>query len=441
MKRESALDFLLNFTLKTAPQAVQEQVRLNILDVIGVGIAASNLPLSHIIRAHACEVFGGNLPLLFGAGRASAPGVALAGGMTIDALDAHDGHNLTKGHIGAALIPSIFALCAYQKSDDGEAFLNAIILGYELGVRFGQALHATASDYHSSGAWMAVAVAGVGAHMLGFGCEKTRHALGIAEYHGPRSQMMRCIDYPTMLKDGAGWGAMAGVSAVLLAKKGFSGAPALTFGTPEDIWDDLGQRWAVMEQYYKPYPVCRWAQAAIVAALGVREKYALSATDINRVDIISFHEAKRLAFTNPQNTEQAQYSLPFPVAVALARGTVRSEDLMGQGLEDKEILRIANATKVIESEYANAHFPKSRFARVKVFCQGKEGQRVLESDWHMPQWDYTIPPNAQDLERKFMDFARPVGKIKAHAIRDAVFALGRKKDALSCLTKQLYQPV
>ena len=29
--------------------------------------------------------------------------------------------------------------------------------------------------------------------------------LGIAEYHGPRSQMMRCIDHPTMLKDGAGW--------------------------------------------------------------------------------------------------------------------------------------------------------------------------------------------------------------------------------------------
>ena len=53
-----------------------------------------------------------------------------------------------------------------------------------------------------------------------------RHALGIAEFHAPRSQMMRCIDYPTMLKDGSGWGAMAGVSAAYLAADGFTGAPA-----------------------------------------------------------------------------------------------------------------------------------------------------------------------------------------------------------------------
>lgn len=31
---------------------------------------------------------------------------------------------------------------------------------------------------------------------------------------------MRCIDHPTMVKDGSGWGAMAGVSAALLAADG-----------------------------------------------------------------------------------------------------------------------------------------------------------------------------------------------------------------------------
>lgn len=29
----------------------------------------------------------------------------------------------------------------------------------------------------------------------------------------PRSQMMCCIDFPTMLKKGSGWGAIAGISA------------------------------------------------------------------------------------------------------------------------------------------------------------------------------------------------------------------------------------
>ena len=43
-----------------------------------------------------------------------------------------------------------------------------------------------------------------------------------------RGQMMRCIDHPTMLKDGSGWGAMCGVSAAYLAADGFTGAPAVT---------------------------------------------------------------------------------------------------------------------------------------------------------------------------------------------------------------------
>jgi hypothetical protein len=37
---------------------------------------------------------------------------------------------------------------------------------------------------------------------MGLNRTQTAHAMGIAEYHGPRSQMMRCIDHPTMVKDG-----------------------------------------------------------------------------------------------------------------------------------------------------------------------------------------------------------------------------------------------
>ena len=67
---------------------------------------------------------------------------------------------------------------------------------------------------------------------------------------------MRCIDHPTMLKDGSGFGAMAGVSAAYLAKSGFSGAPAVTMDSDNTIsfWKDLGQKWLIKEQYFKPYP-------------------------------------------------------------------------------------------------------------------------------------------------------------------------------------------
>ncbi len=88
------------------------------------------------------------------------------------------------------------------------------------------ALHATAADYHNSGAWNALACAAIVARALRLSPRAIEHALGIAEYQGPRGLMMRCIEHPTMGKDGSGWGAMTGVSAGLLAAEGFTGAPA-----------------------------------------------------------------------------------------------------------------------------------------------------------------------------------------------------------------------
>ncbi len=58
--------------------------------------------------------------------------------------------------------------------------------------------------------------------------DTTRQALGVAEYFGPRGQILRACDSPTMVKDGSGWGAHVGVTAALLARDGFTGAPALT---------------------------------------------------------------------------------------------------------------------------------------------------------------------------------------------------------------------
>jgi len=49
-----------------------------------------------------------------------------------------------------------------------------------------------------------VAVAGVAARLRRLDRTQTAHAMGIAERHGPHSQMMHYIDHLTMLKDGSG---------------------------------------------------------------------------------------------------------------------------------------------------------------------------------------------------------------------------------------------
>ena len=59
---------------------------------------------------------------------------------------------------------------------------------------------------------------------------------------------------------------MKGAAAAKLAQKGFTSAPAITLEEAHKYWVDIGRRWYVGEQYYEPYPVCRWAQAHVEGA-------------------------------------------------------------------------------------------------------------------------------------------------------------------------------
>lgn len=430
-------EFIHGLTYDDLPQNTRQQAELCLLDLIGVGIAGAATSLSQIIRNHAVSQFGGTLPMLFDGRGAGPAGLALAGGMTIDALDGHDGYNPAKGHVGCSLFPATFAAALDQRQDDGRAFLTNIVLGYELGSRLATALHGTVTDYHTSGAWVAPACAAVVARTLRLDPQQCRHAMGIAEYHGPRSQMMRTIDAPTMLKDGSGWGAMAGVSAAYLARDGFTGAPALTVEQAPGHWADLGSNWLIMQQYFKPHPVCRWAQSPIEAVLDLRRTHGLASQDVTRIDIESFHEATRLATHTPTSTEQAQYSTSFPCAVALVRGDLGPADVSEAALNDPEILRLSCATQMREHAEANAAFPHRRLARVRLTLG--DGT-VLESGWKTPRWDAEAPPSAAELRAKFHAFAAPhIGAEAARKIESAVHELADK--GLGPLRELLVQPI
>ncbi|NBV62722.1 MAG: MmgE/PrpD family protein, partial [Rhodobacteraceae bacterium] len=263
-----------------------------------------------------------------------------------------------------------------------------------------------------------------------------RHALGIAEYHGPRSPMMRCIDFPTNVKDGSGWGALCGVSAVQLARRGFTGAPAITVEDAPEFWGDLGTRWYMLEQYFKPYPVCRWAQAPIEATLSLRRSHGLTATDVRALEIETFHESVRLHVQNPQGTDAAQYSTSFPCALALVYGDVQAKHLGDDAIANPAVLRLSNATTMVENAHANAEFPLTRLARVRLQLQDGTW---LQSDWHTPRWDWQDPPSDADLRAKFDGFATPVlGASKAAALAQVIATLDTRP--LADLRALLGQP-
>ncbi|MDR5867749.1 MmgE/PrpD family protein [Halomonas koreensis] len=394
------------------------QAKRCLLDLVGVAAGATRTDLAGHARRFARSQHGGDRPLLFADGRASPTGVALHGAWLIDALDAHDGQVLTKGHAGVALLPGLLALPEVERLS-GRDVLGLLTLGYEVATRAGIALHAVSPDYHTSGAWNALGVAAMAGRLMGLDAHRLHHALGIAEFYGPRSQMMRCIDHPTMLKDGSGWGAMTGVSAALLARDGFTGAPALTVTDPgvDALWADLGRRWYLHEQYFKAYPVCRWAQPAVEAVLSLRDRIG-DPGDVSRIEIVTFHEARRLHVVHPASTEQAQYSLPWSVACALGRGTLDAEAVTL--LEAPDLRDLASRVELQESEAFNARFPAERWASARLHLA--DG-RVLESDPCEARGNPHNPLSDAELTAKYRALADPVLGERAERLRETILTL------------------
>jgi 2-methylcitrate dehydratase PrpD len=422
---EHAGRFVCELAFARIPAEVRHFASLLLLDTLGVAAAARELAAGRIARDFALHSFAAGpgaatARMLFDGRQVSPAGAAFAAAAQIDNLDGHDGYNPTKGHIGVVVVPAVFSFAQTLPEITAAEAICALVLGYEIGARAGIALHATASDYHSSGAWNGLAVAAVGARLLGLAPEKLREALGIAEYHGPRGQMMRVIDSPTMLHDGSAWGALAGVSAVYLAAAGYTGAPAATVEAEavDRIWCDLGESWAVLGHYIKPYPVCRWTHALIDAALRLRHEHALSSSDIAAVELTSFHEATRLYREIPSTSPVAQYAISYPVAVALARGRLGVAEIEGPTLRDPEAARLVSATTIREAPDFNERFPAARWGEVTVVL--KDGRR-LNSGALDARGGRENPLSETEILAKFRDYTRPVlGPVRTRAIEEAV---------------------
>jgi 2-methylcitrate dehydratase PrpD len=268
-----------------------------------------------------------------------------------------------------------------------------------------------------------------------------REALGIAEYIGPRGQILRVCAHPTMLKDGSSWGAHAGVTAALLAGNGFTGAPALTIERDDvrHLWSDLGERWRIREQYFKAYPVCRWAQPAIEAALALKREHRFAASDIARIAIESFREAIDLGSgcASPVTTDEAQYSLPYGVAAALVFDHVGAPEVSAEALRDPRIARLLGVIELAEDAGFSSRFPAERWARVRVTLA--DG-RTLASEPARARGNPENPLSGDELRAKYCSLATPaLGEARAARIERLVDALLRTGE-LRALLEELLQP-
>jgi 2-methylcitrate dehydratase PrpD len=409
-----AIDFTLNARWGDLPAAVQHQAKRCLMDTLGALIAGSQTPAARIMRKTACEQFSGDQATILVSGvRVAAAGAALANGFSGNALDIDDGYRKVKGHPGACALPPVLAAAQLTGDCSGQDFLTALVVAYELGTRAGVIRHATYQAYHSSGSWGAVAGAAAAGRLMGLTGEQLFHAMGAAEYHAPIAPMMKGIDTPAMGKDSIGWGCMVAILSALMARDGFTGVQPLFDDAPDpELVRNLGQQWEILNLYFKPYAACRWGQPAVAGALTIVRDNHLTPDQIRHIRVRTFEAATRLPNGHPRNTEEAQYSLAFPVAAALLDGEVGPRQVLPPRLHEPDLLSLLDRVSTEVAPEFEAEFPTKAPAEVvvetftgEIFRSGR-----IEAIWEPPD---TLPSDSE-LEAKFLWLTGPIiGKLKA----------------------------
>src|SRR5690606_13378071 len=276
----------------------------------------------------------------FGLSRRYAPATAaLLNGAFGHSLDFDDTHSDSSLHPSAPVVPAAFA-AAEMTGASGEDLLAAIVVGFEVCCRLGNALDPTshyARGFHptaTAGNFGAAAAAG---RLLGLDADRMCSAFGVAA-----SQASGSLQF---LENGAwnkryqvGEAAMKGLMAVSLAAQGFHGAAQALEGRHGFLkgYSDgadfsravagLGETWETLRIGVKPYPACRYTHAAVDGLLALRARHGLAADDVTRISVGLHRNGMALvgdpaaAKRRARSIVDGQFSMPFAAAVALTRG-------------------------------------------------------------------------------------------------------------------------
>jgi 2-methylcitrate dehydratase PrpD len=341
--------FIQSLAWDETPPEVQQRARLCLLDGLGATLAGTLTPVSKIAADYASNLWRGDGATIFLHGRkANAAGAAFANACAGNALDIDDDAIFTRGHPGAQLIPAALAV-AEQVGASGKALLEALVIGYEVAIRTGRCWHDHHEFYQACGSWGSVACAAAAAHLLDLDHEKIKHALGIAEYHAPNAPMLRDIAAPSMSKHAIGWGAMNGVVSAELAQRGFTGIPSiLGFEEYRDWVMDIGQHyWMTDWVFYKDWCSCAWGHAACQAAWGLVKENCIPIEGIAHIKVRTFEEAIMLHQDYPTTTEQAQFSLKWPLACLLLDGEIGPKQILDSRFGDPQVRALFDKIELV----------------------------------------------------------------------------------------------
>jgi len=308
---------------------------------------------------------------------APAPIAALVNGTAAHTLELDDIYAAGLFHPGAPVIAAALAV-ADLAGANGEAFLRAVVTGYEVGCRVAEDLGPKHyAHWHTTGTAGSLAAAAAAAELLGSGPEAFASALALAAtMAGGVQQTFRCGAMGKPLH--AGHAALAGVIAAVAAHDGVTGAPDVleaeaglgwATGAPSE-WAHsratAGPRPAITMVTVKPYPCCGHAFAVIDGVFQLRDR-GLNAADVRRIDVHTYRTALEVAgIADPRTSPERKFSIPYLAAAALLAGGVGDTNA---DIDMAELRRLMATVQLHPDPGYEAAFPARRGARVTVTTQ------------------------------------------------------------------------
>jgi len=388
-------EFAAGLKFEDIPAPVLHRAKLLILDALGCGLASNAYDFAAVAVAGATALGGEGACSVIGRDvRLPVRDAALANGMLIHGLDFDDTHLNSIIHATAACLPSALTF-GESRGIDGRTLLVAYAAGMETAIRVGAAVkggfhHA---GFHATGLVAHFSSAVVAARILGLSADGIVAAQGIAASTASGVQVF--------LEEGAwtkrmhpGWAAVAGITAAVLAQKGFK-APTRPYEGRFGFFDthiqhppapidlnaelaSLGEIWELAETAIKPYPVCHFIHGCADAAIELRA--GINPADIASVeaylprDTMPIVAEPAAAKTRPTNEYEAKFSAQFVIATCLIKGAFGLSDLMPAALVDPVVLDLTlRVTCAIDPDTA---FPTYFSGGVRVTL--KDGRSLFK---------------------------------------------------------------
>jgi 2-methylcitrate dehydratase PrpD len=412
-------DFCTRLQWGDLSPAVQARTRELLLDLVGVALAGSRQPSSPPAAALALSSSG--KATVFGAPGvlAEAAWAALANGTAAHAVELDDVTTESSLHPGVAVIPAALAM-AQDVDASPVALLEAIVAGYEVTMRVGNALNpasAYARGFHPTGVAGVFGAAMAAGRLLGLTVPQLVNALGVAGTLASGS-----LEY---LSDGAwtkrlnaGWAAHAGIVAARLAGAGFTGPASVFEGRlgvlhaytddprPEALLSDLGQPLQVMRVSIKPYACCRYNHGLIDCMLALRSSFSLDDVERIRLGVLRGGallvadpiEQKR----TPVGIVDAQFSAPYAAAAALVFGAGGIDVYTPERIADPSVRSLMARTDCYHDASLDAEYPKRWPAETQIIL--RDG-RTLRHREEYATGEPENPVSREALVAKFTSLA------------------------------------